>query len=130
MYTLEGFSNFPVLKLEASSIQQCLWKQCFHFETSRMSIKAKACSMSTLLKENKNLSAAQKVLFWHNKLSHATIESVHNIYGHKWALAKRDIYPDSVSAQHGSLLPCTFNVPNCNVNSLHCLACCFAKSSK
>jgi hypothetical protein len=36
----------------------------------------------------------RKRFLWHNKLSHAAIESVHNIYRHKRALTKRDLDPD------------------------------------
>jgi hypothetical protein len=34
-----------------------------HFETNRMSFKARACSMSTLSKENNNLSIEEKEIF-------------------------------------------------------------------
>jgi hypothetical protein len=79
-----GNSNLPILQLDTSTDDNFIWKRCFRYENCRETITESAHTMSVFLTDNKNLPTIQKeLLLWHTRLSHASIETIHNICHHK-----------------------------------------------
>eukprot|EP00804_Cyclotella_cryptica_P027788 CCRYP_009212-RA/>CCRYP_009212-RA protein AED:0.44 eAED:0.14 QI:0/-1/0/1/-1/1/1/0/824 len=121
-----GRANLPTLPLATSQDKCCLWQQCFAFSSS----DSTAWTPSVIAASNQNLSLAQKeILLWHQRLSHASLSTIHNLCRQSCRLVPRS--PDNLVPLHwGHFLPCTYNVPNAVCDHLLCGACECAKAKR
>jgi hypothetical protein len=121
-------SNLPLLPLaNTNHIIRCFWSQTFGFNSSEFAA-INDIKSSLLTTSNTNLSQPQKeVLLWHQRLSHASIPWIQSLMRNKKFLPCSNT--DSNALHQGPFIRTSSRAPGCNVSSLKCAACLYAKAS-
>jgi hypothetical protein len=93
-----------------------VWAQCFTFTSDNR----KAWTRHLHDDINQNLTLAQKeLMLWHQKLSHASLTSIHNLCRQR-RTPKVKTEDDLVPLLSGKTLPCTYKMPSDACDNLLC----------
>jgi hypothetical protein len=120
-----GRANLPILPMYVVG-ESDMWTRTFGFTGQ----DRKAWIRHLHDESNQNLSLAQKeLLLWHSKLSHASLDAIHNLCRLK-RTPKLNTVDELVPLQQDKILPCTYKMPSDVCDNLLCGTCAAAKAHR